>query len=166
MYFHRESTSLLGAMDRERMKDAPPEKWTGQRLCATPWEAPCSIPGGKAASLPVHCPPSTCSTLLGAARHRAEPGCIFVLPGSGLSACTNSLIWLAHSNRHVLGHWTGLIRADVPGRCGRWPLASARHLPDCPQPLWMAGATLHWPTWPKKFSRRKGPELDKKQLSH
>lgn len=44
MHFHRESTRLLGATDRGRMKDAPPEKWTRQRLCAAPWEASCSIP--------------------------------------------------------------------------------------------------------------------------
>lgn len=57
-YFHRESTYLLGAMGRGRMKDASPDNWTGQR-CAAPWEASCSIPGGRTASLCVHCPPST-----------------------------------------------------------------------------------------------------------
>lgn len=58
MYFHRESTSLLGAMDRGRTKDAPPEKWTGQRLCAAPWEAFCSIPACPLPTLnKLHSPP-------------------------------------------------------------------------------------------------------------
>lgn len=104
---------LLGAMDRGRMKDAPPAKWTGQRCCAALWEG-----SWRRDSIP-ECPLATLSMLplpspaLGAAGHRAQPGCTSALPGSGLSACTNSDLVRA-GVVHTLGHRTGLIRADVP----------------------------------------------------
>lgn len=107
------------------MKDAPPEKWTGQRLCAAPREASCSIPGGRAASLPAHCPPSTYSTLLHC------PGCCKTQSSGWLHIC---LAWLWVICLHQLfdlacaqqqARAGALNRADK-SRCAwtMWPVAS------------------------------------------
>lgn len=125
MYFYRESTCLLGAVDRGRMEDAPPEKWTGQRLWSAPWEAFCSISGGRAASLCVHRPPATRSSLLhcyGCCRTQSSAWLHICLAWFWV-ICLYQLFDLACPQRHA--HAGVLNRADK-SRCAwtMWPVAS------------------------------------------